>query len=223
MAQKGHRDLQRRDHGDGEGSQDHVRQPGAVQQLHHHCRAVRRDAGQAQSELTLRLLTLSYDGRGNATRPWQITDENQTALPDWESAKHDFVHGDWSQRRIALAHGVRERGLAARAKKEGWVRLVGTKKLKPGAKPRDAREAKIQRAAVEELRRRDIIRRLLEALGKRLVHLEKRMAPDAEGEPTQSAADAERDARTLSGLARLYAKLVELDDSASAKGKPDQD
>ena len=28
---------------------------------------------------------------------------------------HDFVHGDWSQRRIALAHGVSERGLAARA------------------------------------------------------------------------------------------------------------
>jgi hypothetical protein len=29
----------------------------------------------------------------------------------------------------------------------------------------------MQRAAVEELRRRDIIRRLLEALDKRLVHL----------------------------------------------------
>jgi hypothetical protein len=113
--------------------------------------------------------------------------------------------------------------LVVRAKKEGWVRLVGTKTLKPGPKPRAAREAKIQRAAVDELRRRDIVRRLLEALDKRLVHLEKRMAPDAEGEPTQSAADAERDARTLSGLARLYAKLVELDDSASAKGKPDQD
>jgi hypothetical protein len=113
--------------------------------------------------------------------------------------------------------------LAVRAKKEGWVRLVGTKKLKPGPKPRAAREAKTERAAVEELRRRDIVRRLLEALDKRLVHLEKRMAPDAEGEPTQSAADAERDARTLSGLARLYAKLVELDDNASAKGKNDQD
>ena len=63
-AKEGHGDLQRRDHGDGEGSQDHVRQPGAVQQLHHHCRAVRRDAGQAQSELTLRLLTLAREGRG---------------------------------------------------------------------------------------------------------------------------------------------------------------
>jgi hypothetical protein len=50
------------------------------------------------------------------------------------------------------------------------------------------------------------------------------MAPDAEsGDVAQSAADAERDARTLSGLARLYAKLVELDDSASGKGEPDKD
>jgi hypothetical protein len=148
----------------------------------------------------------------------------QTALPDWESVKHDFVHGDWSQRRIALAHGVSERALTFRAKKEGWVRLVGTKKLKPGRKPRAPGEPKAKRAAVEEVRRRDIIRRLLEALDKRLIHLEKRMAPDAEsGDVAQSAADAERDARTLSGLARLYAKLVELDDSASGKGEPDQD
>jgi hypothetical protein len=69
-----------------------------------------------------------------------------------------------------------------------------------------------------------MVRRLLEALDKRLMLLETRMAPDAElGEALQSAADAERDARTLSGLARLYAKLVELDDAAreGAKGKTD--
>jgi hypothetical protein len=43
------------------------------------------------------------------------------------------------------------------------------------------------------------------------------MAPDAEsGDVAQSAADAERDARTLSGLARLYAKLVELETIARA-------
>jgi hypothetical protein len=62
----------------------------------------------------LRLLTPSREG-GKPTRPQQITDENQTALPDWESVKHDFVHGDWSQRRIALAHGVSGRTLAARS------------------------------------------------------------------------------------------------------------
>ena len=64
-----------------------------------------------------------------------------------------------------------------------------------------------------------MVRRLLEALDKRLMLLETRMAPDAElGGALQSAADAERDARTLTGLARLYAKLVELDDAARAEG-----
>jgi len=31
------------------------------------------------------------------------------------TGRHDFVHGDWSQRRIALAHGVSGRTLAARS------------------------------------------------------------------------------------------------------------
>jgi hypothetical protein len=131
------------------------------------------------------------------------------------------VHGDWSLQRIADAHGVSQTAVIQRAKKHGWVRLVGTKRLRPGPRPG---KPKAKRAAAEEIRRRDIVRRLLEALDKRLIHLEKRMAPDAEsGDVAQSAADAERDARTLSGLARLYAKLVELDDSASTKGEPDQD
>ena len=107
--------------------------------------------------------------------------------------------------------------LVVRAKKEGWVRLVGTKPLKTGPKPRPPSEPKPKPAA--QLRR-DMVRRLLEALDKRLTLLETRMAQDAElGEAMQSAADAERDARALSGLARLYAKLVELDDAARAGGK----
>jgi hypothetical protein len=119
---------------------------------------------------------------------------------------------------------VSQSALIQRAKKHGWVRLVGTKRLRPGPRPRRPGEPKAKRATVEEIRRRDIVRRLLEALDKRLIHLEKRMGPDAEsGDVAQSAADAERDARTLSGLARLYAKLVELEDSKSVKGKTDKD
>jgi hypothetical protein len=111
--------------------------------------------------------------------------------------------------------------LVVRAKKEGWVRLIGTKPLKTGPKPRPPGEPKPKPAA--QLRR-DMVRRLLTALDKRLTLMEMRMAPDAElGEAMQSAADAERDARTLSGLARLYAKLVELDDAARAGGKGQTD
>ena len=99
----------------------------------------------------------------------------------------------------------------------GWVRLVGTKKLRPGRKPRPPDEPPPTPA---KKLRRDMVKRLLRVLDKRLTLLETRMAPDAElGEAMQSAADAERDARTLSGLARLYAKLVELDDAARAGGK----
>jgi hypothetical protein len=118
---------------------------------------------------------------------------------------------------------VSQSAVIQRAKRHGWVRLVGTKRLRPGPRPRTPGEPKAKRATVDEVRRREIVRRLLEALDKRLIYLEKRMALDEEsGDLAQSAADAERDARTLSGLARLYAKLVELDDRASSKGEPDR-
>jgi hypothetical protein len=100
------------------------------------------------------------------------------------------------------------------------VRLVGTKKLKPGRKPRARRSqdtARGGRGAPTPRHRPPAAR----SARQEAIHLEKLMAPDAEsGDVAQSAAHAERDARTLSGLARLYAKLVEL---ASGKGKPDQD
>ena len=132
------------------------------------------------------------------------------------SAKNDFIHGDRSLDRIARARGMSRTALVVRAKKEGWVRLVGTTPLKTGPKPRPPGEPKRTHAQL----RRDMVKRLLEALDKRLMLLETRMAPDAElGGALQSAADAERDARTLTGLARLYAKLVELDDAARAEGK----
>ena len=138
---------------------------------------------------------------------------------DWEGIKQAYVHGDWSLKRIGDANGVSAYKVRARAKKDGWKRLVGTKTLCRGRKPRAASTARKRPAVADELRRRDMLCRLLDALDKRLTQLEARMASDAEagGEP-QTAADAERDARTLSGLARLYAKLVELDGGAHRGG-----
>ncbi len=131
---------------------------------------------------------------------------------DWEGIKQAYIHGDWSLRRIGDFHGASEHQIRAEAKRNKWVRLVGTKPLR--------RAAKVPEAKPDELRRRDMVRRLLDALDKRLLQLEARMAPDAEaGGETQSAADAERDARTLSGLARLYAKLVELDTGDQVAGE----
>jgi hypothetical protein len=100
--------------------------------------------------------------------------------------------------------------IGRRKKAEKWVRAVPLRKQQ-GSR---AQETDGERPTE---RRRAMVRRLLDALDKRLTLLEARMAQDGElGVAGQSAADAERDARTLTGLGRLYAKLVELDDAARA-------
>jgi len=68
-----------------------------------------------------------------------------------------------------------------------------------------------------------MVKRLLEALDKRLMLLETRMAPDAElGGALQSAVDAERDARTLTGLARLYARRARRRGARGREGGTDR-
>jgi len=141
---------------------------------------------------------------------------------DWEKAKHDYIHGDWSINRIAVAHGTSDTTLRKYAKAGGWIRLVGTKPLPPGGKPRPPGAPPPKRATVNQVRRRKMVKRLLEVLDSRLGQLEKRMAQaqSADGVP-QSAADMERDARSLNALARLYAKLVELDEAAKPPASKD--
>ena len=92
-------------------------------------------------------------GEGKTEAP-QISDETAAALPDWVSAKNDFIHGDRSLDRIARARGMSRTALVVRAKKEGWVRLVGTKPLKTGPKPRPPGEPKRTHAQL----RRDMVK-----------------------------------------------------------------
>ncbi len=142
---------------------------------------------------------------------------------DWEGIEQAYVHGDWSLRRIAEAFGTSEYMIRTRAKTDGWIRLLGTKPLPRGQKPRAPGAPKAKSATAEKQRRRNLVGRLLNALDQGLMQLEARMAPDAKtgGQPP-NAAESERDARTLSGLARLYAKLVELDAGAEGGGKAEQ-
>ncbi|MEX1060481.1 MAG: hypothetical protein WED13_05620 [Methyloceanibacter sp.] len=139
---------------------------------------------------------------------------------DWEKAKHDYIHGDWSINRIAVAHGTSDTTLRKRAKAGGWVRLVGTKPLPPGGKPRPPGAPTPKRATVNQVRRRKMVKRLLEVLDSRLEQLERHMAlaqgPD--GTP-QSATDTERDLRSFNFIMQAYAKLVALDEAASKDGQ----
>ena len=134
---------------------------------------------------------------------------------DWEGIEQAYVKGDWSVLRIAEAFGTSRWTLANRAAKEGWVRQVRTKSLRPGRKPRPPGVPPPARPNAQQVRARRIMARLFRALDEKMRALEERIARARdEDAPPPSAADVERDARTLSSLARLYAKLVELDDRA---------
>jgi hypothetical protein len=136
---------------------------------------------------------------------------------DWETIKHDFIHGDWSLNRIAEARGASPTTIGRRAKREGWVRLVGTRTLRPGPKIRLPGMPRPKPKTLAQRRRAHMARRLLSVLDARLKEIEERMAKaDASGEA--SSAEAERDMRSLSSIARIYAKLVELDEGARKSG-----
>jgi len=134
-----------------------------------------------------------------------VTDER--AVLDVEALKHDFIYSGLSLNCIGEGHGVTGATVHNYAKRGNWKRIVPvvrrpnrTKKLKP--------KLPVQRSRVEIM-----ADRLYRLLDQKVTIMERRIAlasaPDA---PTQSAADADRDMRGLSMIARLYAKVVELDE-----------
>ena len=151
------------------------------------------------------------DGEGSE----QARAGDATQPIDWEKAKHKYIHGDWSIARIAEARGSSETTISKRAKREGWVRLIGTKRLRSGPKPRLPGAPRPKPKTQAQRRRSEMVRRLFEVLDTKLKLLEERMAEaQAEGAVPQSAADTERDVRSLNSLMQVYAKLVALDDAA---------
>jgi transposase len=136
-----------------------------------------------------------------------------------EAVEQDYVYGDLSIDRIAAKHGTSDKTVTRWAKEGGWVRLVGTRPLKPGRKPRPPGAPPAKRATIAEMHRRNLVRRLYQVLDVKLKEIETRMQQvEGESAAPQSSADAERDVRSLTALARIYSKLVELDEAANRKG-----
>jgi len=132
---------------------------------------------------------------------------------DLAALEQDVVHGDWSLNRIAAKHGTSRWFVENYARLGGWVRLVGTKSLSRGRLPGCRNRTGPQNTTPEQRRLAKMARRLFRVLDARLTEIEERMAK-AEANGEASAAEAERDMRSLSALARVYAKLVELDEAA---------
>lgn len=131
---------------------------------------------------------------------------------DWEAVRQDYLHSGLPQAHIARSHGVSKQTLRSRKQACGWERVVPLER--PPNRPAPAGDGLGLPPTPTELRRGRIVKRLYNLLEAKMTEIETRMA-DAAGRPL-SAAEAERDTRSLNALARLYAKLAELD---GAQGK----
>jgi hypothetical protein len=105
---------------------------------------------------------------------------------DWASIARDYAARALTVEQIAALYDVSLRAIYHRARRDGWPRRI--------AKPGNATRHRVPRA--------DFGQRLINALDRRIADLETRR--DA---PAGSVADAEREARTLNTLVRLYEKL----------------
>ncbi len=105
---------------------------------------------------------------------------------DWAVIAHDYASGALTVAEICTLHGVSASMLYRRAAQEGWQM-----RHKPASATR-GREDGNRMAA-----------RLLFALDQKMTEFENRMAQGG----VATAADSERDARTLNTLVRLFEKL----------------
>ena len=151
----------------------------------------------------------SGDAYGGITTSDITTDD-----VDWNAVRHDFLYSGMAQRRIAWRYGITEDKLRRQRNAEGWERIAPVVPLptRRTAGPRDG-----EPPTPTQKRRGRLGKRLFAVLDAKLNELEARMSEVSGEGPPRSAADAERDARTLGALARLYAKLVELDEAKQAR------
>lgn len=164
------------------------------------------------------------DGRGEAARTDRdgagaptVRDDRVNATIDWEAVRNDYLHSGMSEALIAWKHGTTKETLRRRKRAGGWERVAPlVRRTSRRAQPRDGAPP-----TPTEKRRGRIVKRLYNLLDAKMSEIETRMA-EANGRP-MSAAEAEREARNLNSLARLYAKLVEMDEAKAAHDKAAHD
>lgn len=112
---------------------------------------------------------------------------------DWDAIARDYAAGVLAVSDICALHSVSRRTLYRQAELDGWP-LRNFAGLRVRRRSRDG-----------------LAKRLLSALDLKMTQFENRMVANASGE---TAADSERDARTLNTLVRLFDKLKGFGDKA---------
>ncbi|MEJ2125358.1 MAG: hypothetical protein P8Y47_11290 [Alphaproteobacteria bacterium] len=126
---------------------------------------------------------------------------------DWDAIARDYAAGALTITEICTLHSVSPSALYSRANKLRWKKRNGrdAPKRATNASGKRAPKAAAKSSACKRRAKQppDLTQRLLTALDQKMTEFETRMA---EGAPL-SAADSERDARTLNTLVRLFDKL----------------
>ncbi len=127
------------------------------------------------------------------------------AAPNWGAVAEAYARGDLKVAEICTQYGITQHALYARAREQGWP-------------PRRGRASGRKRLPGPETARKALIARLYQALEQNMSEFESRLAKGA-----QSAADHERDTRTLNTMVRLFERLGALDEKAGAASDNDRD
>ena len=117
----------------------------------------------------------------------------------WAAVAADYAAGDLTVAQLCTRYGITRKALYARAKKQGW----------PLRRP--GRQTRAHHAKPAYPARKALIARLYEALEQKMSEFEARR-PDG----AQTAADHERDTRTLNTMVRLFERLGALEEKAKA-------
>ena len=148
------------------------------------------------------------------TQDEPLEEEGPAHGVDWYAVRQDFLYSGMSQRRIAWKYGTTAGTLRKYMRAGGWERVAPVVRL-PTRRPKPA--AGLPPTPTEKRRAR-MVKRLFAVLEAKIAALEARMTNTNESGPEPSAADVERDTRSLNTLAQLYAKLVALDDTNDRSG-----
>lgn len=120
---------------------------------------------------------------------------NSAPSPDWDAIAHAYAAKVLTVKALSALHGVRRSDLYYHAKRNHWIMR------RPAAacpRPPSSRRPKGEAA---------LLRRLMTALDRKMTEFETRMTLAAADGAPATAADSERDARTLNTLVRLFDKL----------------
>ncbi|MHA1523005.1 MAG: hypothetical protein ACTSY1_01215 [Alphaproteobacteria bacterium] len=129
-------------------------------------------------------------------------------MPDWVAVEAGYRDGALTVGEVCRRHGVSQRALYRRARKYAWPLRRGEAETGPPA-PCKSPGATSHKPTSRQL----LISRLFKTLETQMQSIEHRLNGQS-GAVASSAADRERDARTLSALVRTMEKLCELESAA---------